>query len=196
MIPSPFIVSGPHRSAGHLADLTADGLTDLPVAHWLVPDSPARRLEVLRAYTSMVIEHALGGAGHIDMFADGSGCAVWLHDLLPVVQQWPRMRHRIGVPAYRFAALDAVARGAGTARRDVYLALIAVAPDCRGNGWGRQLISTRLARVGARGLTATALLWDESLLRVVAPLGFRALEAVPLPGESGAQVLPVVWSGR
>ena len=126
---------------GTVADLIAEAFAGLAAAAWLVPD-PDRRQIVLRDNMRIHVEHALHH-GDIDLLADHTGTAVWLHcdkPIPPPDDYERRLAIACGPYTDRFHTLDKLFEQHHPAEPHDHLHFLAVAPAWQRTGRGSALL--------------------------------------------------------
>lgn len=131
-----------HEQAAAAANIIADAFWTLDVSEWLVPDVHQRQAVVERnmlIWTTHAAKH-----GMIHLAADHSGVAVWF----PVTEPTPepddydaRLDAACGQWADRFRMLDATFEAHHPHEPHHHLALLAVRPQCQGQGVGTALLN-------------------------------------------------------
>ncbi len=123
--------------ADSLTDLVAEAFAGLTVTAWLVPE-PDQRLPVLRGAFRILVDHALEH-GHVDVLADRTGVAVWLHRDRPIPEPQnyeQRLAAACGPHTDRFNVLDLLFERHHPSAPHHHLVFLAVAPawQCTGRG--------------------------------------------------------------
>jgi GNAT superfamily N-acetyltransferase len=171
---------------------------DTPVAAWAMPDAGTRARALPHTFAGAV-RHAERHGGVISI-AGGGGVALWVPDAhvrvdLPDAVRAGLLRAPLDIGPARLArlrryehALDEITRTASAAMPFAYLWFVAVRPELRGTGLGRQLVEGAVAQARAAG-------FGQMLLRTQQPaneglyrhLGFAELaRAAPLGGPESA----------
>ena len=174
-----------------LADLVAEAFSTLDAARWLVPDPEVRRAAMAGQF-ALLVEHALA-FGHVDLLADGSAVAVWLHRTRPIPAP-PDYDRRLDVAcgehADRFRILDALFDAHHPGEPHHHLAMLAVTPRCQGTGRGTVLLRHHHSRLDAGGIPAYLEAADLRCRALYAREGYVALTPFVLP-DSDARFHPM-----
>jgi GNAT superfamily N-acetyltransferase len=151
----PAVVRPTFSDIDAIAALIAEAFTPLPAAAWLVPDAD-HRTRVLRDQFTILIEHALF-FGHIDLLADRTAVAVWVHRLGPVPpppHYEQRLQAACGPYTNRFRHLDHLFEARHPLEPHHHLALLAVTADAQRSGRGTALLAHHHAALDAIGVPA------------------------------------------
>jgi ribosomal protein S18 acetylase RimI-like enzyme len=152
----PIVPADPGQ-ADRLAALVAEAFHPLAVAAWLVSD-PAERARTLPRQFAILIEHAFTH-GHVDVVADRTAVAVWMHrtgpDFPAPADYDRRLEAACGAHVDRFRTLDDLF---DTHHPDGpphhHLALLAVHPATQGAGLGTALLRHHHRHLDAQHLPA------------------------------------------
>lgn len=170
---------------------------DDPVMTWMLPD-PARRAKGLpRMFAAMTRHHFLSGTG-AEVAADGSGvgaAALWDP---PGRWQQSRLEGLLMMPAFIRAMGSRMTAGQEISELmkehhpeepHWYLSVIGSDPACRGVGFGRALMQSRLDRVDAEYAPAYLESTKEDNIGYYARFGFEVTREIVLPGGG-----PTMWA--
>jgi GNAT superfamily N-acetyltransferase len=174
-----------------VAELVAGAFHPLAASQWLVPE-PAVRQATLAGQFALIVEHALA-FGHVDLLADGSGAAVWLHrtEPIPAPRDYDRrLDAACGEHADRFRILDALFDAHHPAEAHHHLAMLAVASRYQGTGRGTVLLRHRHAHLDTGGIPAYLEAADLRCHALYAREGYVALMPFVLP-DSHARFHPM-----
>ncbi|SDN68986.1 Acetyltransferase (GNAT) family protein [Streptomyces sp. cf386] len=171
---------------------------DDPVSGWVFPGAERRRTRhprLMAAFADIVLED-----GRIDVTEDGTACALWLsipaqdHGLGPehADDEGPaRLRAEVDPDNRRveeIARLTAGIHPSGVAHE--YLWMIAVAPECQGQGLGTALITAVLDRCDQDGVAAYLEASNARSRKLYERLGFD-LKGRPLDLPDGPRMWPM-----
>jgi ribosomal protein S18 acetylase RimI-like enzyme len=153
----PALVTADAGQIERVSGVVAEAFTPLAASEWLVPDV-AERTRRLRSYFRIFVEYAFEH-GHVEVAADGSAAALWVHqngsELPPPPDYDERLIFVTGPHVRRFRVLDELLEASHPL--DVvhhHLVFLAVQADRQGRGIGGALLAKhhrRLdeARIGA-----------------------------------------------
>nr|WP_221383163.1 GNAT family N-acetyltransferase [Actinoplanes polyasparticus] len=139
-----------------VADIVADAFLHLDVIRYLVPN-PQRRRPVSRAWYRLYIAHAINGAGHVILTADGSAAAVWFDRTREPTEPddyTARLAEITGDDLPRFQHLDAQMDAHHPTGAHWHLLFLAVHPSQWGQALGSQLMAHTHQRLDADGIPA------------------------------------------
>ncbi|MCM4078294.1 GNAT family N-acetyltransferase [Paractinoplanes hotanensis] len=139
-----------------VADIVADAFLHLDVIRYLVPN-PARRRPVSRAWYRLYIAHAITGAGHVTLTADGTAAAVWFDRTGQPSEpdgyaKYPTELAGDDLP--QFQHLDAVMDAHHPSDAHWHLLFLAVRPRRWSQGLGSRLMDYTHARLDAEDIPA------------------------------------------
>jgi GNAT superfamily N-acetyltransferase len=153
----PGVVRADPDQIDRVSALIAEAFTPLAVSRWLVPDD-AERTRRLKADFRIVVEYAFEH-GHVEVSADGSAAAVWVHhngsELPPPPDYDERLIFVTGPYLSRFRVLDELFDA--NHPHDVihhHLAFLAVQRDRQSSGLGSALLSRHHRRLDEAGIGA------------------------------------------
>lgn len=149
----PPVVRATEDDVPNVARLVAEAFCPLRAAQWVVPD-PARRQAAIAGRVGILVEHALRH-GHVDLLADGSAVAVWLH------HQWPSavppnlnapLDTECGPFADRFRTMRTWFEAHHPPQPHHHVAVLAVRPERQGTGRGTRLLRAHHQVLDAGGI--------------------------------------------
>jgi GNAT superfamily N-acetyltransferase len=139
-----------------VADLLAESLRHMSVAHWLVPD-PVERRRVYHAYFELMVPWFIDH-GLVHYTLDGSGAAMWVRlpgTFDPVIEDYDtRLAAACGVATPRFVALDHAMHLHHPDTAHWYLAFVGVDPDRQRQGVGTALLEHQRHRLDGDAMPA------------------------------------------
>jgi GNAT superfamily N-acetyltransferase len=164
--------------APEIGDALARAFVDDPVWSWIAPDERRRPAVLERTFRAF--------AAHLWLPHE----TVWTTDRLDAAACWEAPGHTtvppgtqarllptvLGTgprPATRMLRIDRALQAARPREPHWYLALIGVAPEARGRGWGGQLLRAALARVDAQHTVAYLEASSENSRRLYLRHGFE-----------------------
>ncbi len=174
------------------AGLVAAAFHDLDVARWQIPDEQARRA-IYPGYFEEYVRHALEH-GSVEMTADLTAVAVWI---VETGEQTPapqppagRMAAALGAEAAaRIHAFElALHAHEPVGLRFEKLALLAVRPDCQGQGLGTELLVHHLVDLDRRLIPAYLEAASEPLSKFYGRFGFDGRPPIGL--DDGLEMFP------
>ncbi|MAQ18207.1 MAG: N-acetyltransferase [Sandaracinus sp.] len=176
-----------------LVALLAEAFADDPFIGWLVGGDPRR----VRRYVRLVLERLTLPHGTVWTDANRRSVACWappggwdlaLGDQLRLL---PALTRALGFGRLGPAARASARIEVGRPERHWYLALVATAPEARGQGLGRAVMAPALAEAAAEGVPALLETSAPANLAFYRSQGFAVTRE--LPPEEGS---PPVWSMR
>lgn len=173
-----------------VAAIIAGAFRTLDVAAWLVPD-PSRREPALAGQFEILVEHAIEN-GHVDMYDDGSGVAVWVHvtdgPVPAPVDYARRLADATGDDCQRFTMLDRLFEVYRPAEPHHHLEFLAVIPTRQGRGRGSALLDHHLRHLDSAGCGAYLEATCPASRRLYERHDFTGGEPFRLPDDG-----PPVW---
>jgi GNAT superfamily N-acetyltransferase len=177
-----------------VAGIVADSFVHMPIISYLVPDA-RRRHQVSRDWYRLYIEHAISGAGHVDMTGDGAAAAVWF-DRTKIFTEPDAYAERLaelaGDDLPQFEHLDALMDTNHPSQPHQHLLFLAVLPDRWGQGLGSRLMDYTHRHLDAGGVPAYLEATSEENARLYRRHGYTDMAPPTIP-VTGDTVLYRMW---
>lgn len=192
--PNGTISQASAADAEAVSAILAEAFMQDPVSSWIFPDEAERRRyhqQFFAPFVGLALE-----AGHIDVFGDRQGVALWLpvdgtaHDedddslLRALAETIP------GDPLKRFEALGEKMDAAHPQEAHAYLPFIGVDPRWHGHGVGSALLRHQLTELDRAGRAAYLEASSSRNAALYERLGFRSL-GEPITPTDGPSLYPM-----